>query len=84
MMGRSPAPPLPQRRFGETNSIEASASSSGVDNRAHSSRDPETIGKNAREAWLEMRAQRPLADPEMIKRRAVSNWLEEHHPEKKK
>jgi len=84
MMGRYPAPPLPKRRFGEVNSAATSTSSNGANTRADSSRDLESIRRNGREAWLKMRAQRPPEDLEVVRRRAVANWLDKFRPDKKR
>jgi hypothetical protein len=58
-MGRYPAPPLPTRNFGSTNSKD----------------DPTgTSRREGLEAWARMRAKHPPEDPEEVRRRAREEW----------
>jgi hypothetical protein len=84
-MGRYPAPPLPQRRFGEGDRIAvALADSDGQDTGASSSCDPRELRRVGREAWLKMRQQQPQEDLEHVRRRAREDWLAQFGPEAKK
>jgi hypothetical protein len=83
-MGRYPAPPLPKRRLGESDSAGALADSVGQNTEATSSRDPEKLRKDGREAWLKMRQQQPREDLEQVRRRAREDWLAKFGPGKKK
>lgn len=84
MMGRYPAPPLPRRRFGESDTVAASSDSVAPSTGANSSRDLETIRREGRESWLKVRQQKPREDLEEVRRRARENWLAKYRPEKKK
>jgi hypothetical protein len=83
-MGRYPAPPLPKRRFGESDSAVALTDSVGQNTGASSSRDPERLRRDGREAWLKTRQQQPREDLEQVRRRAREDWLAKFGPDKKK
>jgi hypothetical protein len=83
-MGRYPAPPLPKRRFGESDSAAALTDSVGSSTGANSSRDPQKLRRDGREAWLKMRRQQPREDLEQVRRRAREDWLAKFGPDKKK
>jgi hypothetical protein len=76
-MGRYPPPPLPKRRFGESDTV-------GENARVVSSRDPEKMRRDGREAWVKLRQQQPRQDLEEVRRRAREDWLAKFGPEKEK
>src|SRR5579872_1250722 len=75
-MGRYPAPPRPARQFGsEARAVEMPDAKGArlIDGISRQNRDPETIRREAREAWLHMRLQLPPVDLEQIRRDAREN-----------
>ena len=83
-MGRYPPPPLPKRRFGESDGAGALTDSVGHNTGANSPRDPQKLRRDGREAWLKMRQQQPREDPERVRRLAREDWLAKFGPDKKK
>lgn len=82
-MGRYPAPPLPKRRFGESEGSIAATDS--LTAKAGASRgDLEEIRRQGREAWLKQRQEQPGEDLEDVRRRARADWLAKFGPETKK
>jgi hypothetical protein len=82
-MGRYPPPPLPRRRFGESDNAGALSESVGRNTRPNSLRDPEELRREGREAWLKIRQQQPREDLEQARRRAREEWLAKFGPDKK-
>jgi hypothetical protein len=83
-MGRYPPPPLPKRRFGDTNTSTDLPEPSGQTPRANSLRnDLEQTRREGREAWLKMRQQQPDESPEEVRRRARENWAAKYGRDKK-
>ena len=68
-MGRYPAPPPPQRRFGSV----------GGASRAQTV-PAEDLRRQGRTAWQQTRQQRPEPDPEEVRRRARQEWLAKYRP----
>jgi hypothetical protein len=82
-MGRYPVPPLPKRRFGESDTTGNLAGSVGRNARVNASRDLEAIRREGRETWLKMRQEQPSEDLEEVRRRAREDWLAKHGSGKK-
>jgi hypothetical protein len=68
-MGRYPAPPLPQRRFGST-----AGQSTGSADRAQKF-PADDLRRQGRTAWKQTSQQRPESDPEEVRQRARQDWL---------
>lgn len=83
MMGRYPAPPLPRRRFGESDDLDTLTGSVDPNTSANSSRDLETIRREGREVWLKTQQQQPPENLEQVRRRARADWLAKFGPGKK-
>lgn len=69
-MGRFPPPPMPQRSFGNSSTVDSASKLSSEERR-----------RVAADTWRRIREQGATDDPEEIRRRASREWLKKYGPE---